>query len=191
MTASPDAGQNQWMHRLLLVLAAVGPAAALPPPAPAPAPSALQEVSHDLSFLKNALYIVVLILALTILCGYRKMWLDPLYDKTIGQLKMPGARDIPYIGPCLGGLLGQKYTHTAFRLRLVVQTVSGLKGAGNALSRLIGTTDKDIYVRVKCGLNPEKTTSVVTSLDGSATWNEPVDVDVLASTDLINFEIME
>jgi hypothetical protein len=172
-------------------LAAVDLAAAISTAAPDEAAAQVKDVDRVFRLLRNAALLVVCALVLMVLFAYRKIWGGALYDKTLGKFRLPGIRDVPVFGPVLGPCFGYPYTHGAFRTRLAIRYAEGLRSGQDVITKILGSS-QNLHVRVKCGLNPAKTTSVSSpNTDGVVTWNEPVDLDISCSDDYIFFDICE
>lgn len=172
-------------------LAAVDFASAASTAAPDDTAEQVKDVDRVFRMLRNGALLALCALVMMVLFAYRKMWCNALYEKTIGKFRLPGIRDVPIFGPILGACIGMPYTHGRFRTRLAIRHAADLGSGKDVLSRIAGAST-DVHVRVKCGLNPEKTTSVSSPDErGFVSWNEPVDLDVTCSDDYVFFELCE
>lgn len=175
-------------------LDAMNLATAVSTAAPDETAEGVRDVDRVFRMLRNFALLLVCGLLLMVLFAYRKIWGAALYEKTLGQFRVPGIRDVRcgpiWIGPVLGVCCGKPWTHFPFRTRLAIRSAYGMRSGTDAISKIIGNQASNIHVSVKCGLNPPKTTSSASpDKDGLVTWNEPVDLDVTASDDFIFFEI--
>lgn len=91
--------------------------------------------------------------------------------------------------PCLIGP-----HHQAFRLRMILHQAANIRYTEGLFGKLRGA-QMQVYVVVKCGHNPVKTTSwqfvPADSKSEPVTWNECVDLNVRMTDDLITVQLME
>jgi len=129
----------------------------------------------------SSVFLVVAIAAVVIaLYVFRDQWLPFLYERTVGSCHMRSCRDYACCGLlcslCCGCCL-QPY-HPKYRLIITVERIEKLQ---TGVGILDWATRVDIYVQVKCGKNPIKTTSSASLRSQAATWNEELELDILTS----------
>lgn len=156
-------------------------------------------LAGDLPILAQNLLIVVLILfAVLVAAGTRDQWGPPLYDATLGQIHCCSCRNCYLCGCCWAWwayflcCCSDKWGnfHPNFRLRILFHEARGLRKTD-----MFG--NMQVFVKVRCGNNPIKTTSVqdmpvgLPVLGGNKNnviWNEPIDLEVATSDETISIE---
>lgn len=149
-------------------------------------------------FGQNLVVIGALLFALLVASGTRDQWGPPLYDATIGQIHCCSCRNNYLCGCCWAWsafclcCCSDKWGqfHPNFRLRILFHEARGLRKTD-----MFGSMQ--VFVKVRCGNNPIKTTSVqsmpvgVPMLGGSKNnviWNEPIDIEVATVDETISIE---
>lgn len=130
------------------------------------------KVGYDLELL------VITIIALLVLWHFRELWWRQVYNATCGRIRCCDIRNVPCLGWCIMDILCSCVCpdyHPPFGLRIIVHSAKNLRYTEGITGQLTGDA-MDAYVRIKCGNNPEKTTSIQPCPShGRVVWNEPLD----------------
>lgn len=149
-------------------------------------------------FGQNLLIIAIVLFGVMVAAGTRDQWGPPLYDATLGQIHCCSCRNCYLCGYCYAwcayclcccsGKWGN--FHPNFRLRILFHEARGLRKTD-----MFGSMQ--VFVKVRCGNNPIKTTSVQDMAVGlpilggkknNVIWNEPIDLEVATVDETISIE---
>jgi len=140
-------------------------------------------------FLKEALYVGMFALFCILMYAFRDTWATPIFEATCGKVHPPSVRNIPPVGFCCSfcTCCVPKF-HPSFRLRIAILSASHLRRTD-----MMGAMQ--VYVAIKCGINPMKYTSMVMLhnqfMDTTALWNESIDLTVATADSTITLQILD
>lgn len=143
-----------------------------------------------LNFFIRMLQLIVVALILLIAVAFRRFWWPPLYKATCANFKCPMAKNLPVCGWLLSHLCPccMSKFHPHFRLRIVIHSAWGLRQT-DILEQM------QAYVKVICGTNPLKYTSVKTVpynyQNKPVMWDDIIDLMVSPSDDYVRLVVMD
>eukprot|EP00929_Paragymnodinium_shiwhaense_P120677 TRINITY_DN92681_c0_g1_i1.p1 TRINITY_DN92681_c0_g1~~TRINITY_DN92681_c0_g1_i1.p1 ORF type:complete len:414 (+),score=75.45 TRINITY_DN92681_c0_g1_i1:79-1320(+) len=120
----------------------------------------------------------------------RAVWWPPLYMHTCAKCKCFHIRNVPAIGFCVANICRCWFSryHPTFRLRIVIK-------AGWNLRQVDIVNQMQAYVKVLCGNNPDKNTSVarvpLSNSSHPVVWDDVVDIMVQTSDEFIRFIVKD
>jgi len=159
---------------------------------------ASQAIETTIVALIETQWLLVILLLLVCLWCLRGRWAGPCLA-AYERLQLPDPRDFSCVCFSCGWLISNVLCpfvcpkfHPPFRLRMIILKAKKLRV--DSVSHTAGFLD--VYAQVTTGKNPGKTTSLQRyvlerpgSADGSVTWNEPLDVVMDPSDNLVHIEL--